>query len=277
MSSHPRAVESLRLEGDCSLSLRAGLLLKLERFFPPLSSPTNHKEAIEYECRKAGTSYAHLVEEVGELSEKQVLDFGCGWGGETAWLAKRAGKAVGCDINASRIQEAQRYQAQTGLSNLSFKLIPEDRLPFDDNTFDAIFSTNVFEHVMHPEHVLCEIHRVLRPHGSFVSTFGPLFYSPLGYHLCWTTQVPYAHLLFGFKPMMEIRNLKRTPFHPVNWEETGLNRITFSRFRRAIRHANLKIRRLERLPVKGLKLASRLPLLGNLFTFGVACHLVKHR
>lgn len=42
------------------------------------------------------------------------------------------------------------------------------RLPFEDGSFDLVFSEFVFEHLPEPEVALEEIDRVLRPGGSFV-------------------------------------------------------------------------------------------------------------
>lgn len=42
------------------------------------------------------------------------------------------------------------------------------RLPFDDDAVDLVFSEYVFEHLPDPEAALAEIDRVLRPGGSFV-------------------------------------------------------------------------------------------------------------
>lgn len=43
-------------------------------------------------------------------------------------------------------------------------------LTFDDNTFDLVITSDVFEHVRHPERGFAEIHRVLRPGASHVFT-----------------------------------------------------------------------------------------------------------
>ncbi len=271
----PPAAPGLSASPRARLGLRAAGLLKLERLFPPLVAPSSDDEAAAYECRKAAGSYAKFVEELGGVHDKRVLDLGCGWGGETLWLARYAASAVGCDIHPGRIAAANRLQAQSQQPNLAFALIQDNRIPFPSNSFDAVFSTNVFEHVMQPVETLNEIKRVLVPNGSFVTTFGPLFYSPRGYHLSWATQVPYAHLLFGFQAIMAVRNLKRTAYHPADWEQTGLNRITFARFRRAVRRVGFGVRRLKRIPVKRLHGLAHLPWVGNLFTFGVDCHLVK--
>jgi SAM-dependent methyltransferase len=44
-------------------------------------------------------------------------------------------------------------------------------LPFDDNTFDVIFSNVVFEHIMDYSATLAEISRILKPTGINVHTF----------------------------------------------------------------------------------------------------------
>lgn len=47
-------------------------------------------------------------------------------------------------------------------------------IPFPDESFDVVFSRQVFEHVRYPEPVLSEIRRVLRPRGSFIGSVSQL-------------------------------------------------------------------------------------------------------
>ena len=44
------------------------------------------------------------------------------------------------------------------------------KLPFEDNTFDSILSTEVFEHIFNIEEVLGELYRVLKPGGNILLT-----------------------------------------------------------------------------------------------------------
>ena len=259
-----------------TLSRRARVLWGLERWFTTVDAPQRPGEHAAYEYAKAAGSFAAAADEIGGLAGKRVLDFGCGWGGETAWLAERAAEAVGADIDHDALADAQAFAARRELRNLSFVHIEKDRLPLADDSFDAVLSTNVFEHVMRPATMLCEIRRVLRPGGSFLSTFGPLFYSPLGYHVPFATQVPFAHLLFGHRAVIEVRNTKRPPIAATSWEQdVGLNRITFRKFAQAVQKSGLKAKRLRRIPVRRLDLLAAMPVVGNLFTFGVDCHLVN--
>ena len=78
--------------------------------FPPLSAPESRGDHWAWEYKKETGSYASTVEELGRLSGKQVLDFSCGWGGESAWLAERACRGVGCDIDADSIAEAEAFK-----------------------------------------------------------------------------------------------------------------------------------------------------------------------
>ncbi|MBI1338270.1 MAG: methyltransferase domain-containing protein [Phycisphaera sp.] len=264
-----------------ALGYRARLLRSLERFFPRVAdAPCASGEHAAYEFAKAAGSYADFVRELGGLAGKRVLDFGCGWGGETAWLAQQSLEACGCDIDPRSLEDAERFKSHQGITNLRFGLVEGYTIPFGSDTFDAVLSTNVFEHVMDPTSALREIKRVLKPGGVFRSRFGPLFYSPLGYHLPWATQVPWAHLLFGFDAVMQVRNVYREPIvpPPKSWEETGLNRVTFARFKGCVIEAGLEIDKLERTPVRGLRALAYLPGVpgvGDLFTFGIDCRLVK--
>lgn len=259
-----------------ALSLRAKLLLKLERWFPPqVDVPVEDSENSDYEYAKAAGTYGKYAAQIGGLTGKTVLDFGCGWGGETAWLAQRAAFADGCDINDQALLAAEKFAQQHQLPNITFTRCTDHALPYPDNRFDAVFSQCVFEHVMEYETMLREIHRVLKPGGSFISKFGPLFYSPFGYHMLWAVKVPWAHHLFGFKAMIQVRNLKRHAIHPANWRETGLNMMTYGQFARAAQRVGFEAVRLRRMASGKCRPLAHLPVIGDWFTFGVDCHLRK--
>lgn len=260
------------------LPMGARLLLALERWFPVVDAPADARagEHAQYEYAKAADSFSRAIDELGgpdALAEKRIVDFGCGWGGESAWLAERAGEVIGCDIDFRSLQAAERFRRMRRRNNLRFHLIRDGRLPVKDASIDAVLSTNVFEHVMEPAAMLAEIRRVLKPGGSFITTFGPLFYSPRGYHLCWATQVPWAHLIFGRRNVLAVRNAKRSPIDADSWEATGLNRLTFTGFTRAVKNADLQPLRLRRTAVRGAGPLAHLPGVGELLTFGVDAHL----
>ena len=43
-----------------------------------------------------------------------------------------------------------------------------ESLPFPDNTFDVVYCNDSFHHYPAPQNVLKEVHRVLKPEGTFL-------------------------------------------------------------------------------------------------------------
>ena len=131
--------------------------------------------------------YAKLRERYREYSERSladsaVLDFGCGWGRLTRYLARdvEPGNLYGCDPVAGIIDVCRANRVPATLATSAF--IPE-RIPFEEN-FDLAFSFSVFTHISEPAHVSClrALHESLRPGGVLVLTIRPpayLQHSPL--------------------------------------------------------------------------------------------------
>ena len=96
----------------------------------------------------------------------RALDLGCGEGEFTAELAAVAQAAVGADV-----AEAALRRARSRRPGLEFERVPFDGpLPFDDQSFDLIWSSEVIEHVADTAGWLAEIRRVLAPAGRLLLT-----------------------------------------------------------------------------------------------------------
>ena len=260
------------------MSLASRVLWALDRFFPPNpAAKMSDTEQASHEVTKAPQTMGTYLAELGGTAG-DVLDFGCGWGGETIWLAGRARTCVGADIELDAIATAERTLANHPADNCSFVHMPNGVLPFGEARFDAVVSTDTFEHVMDLDKAFAEIFRVLRPGGAFLTRFGPLFYSPFGYHLYWACAVPYAHLIFGLPAILEMRNARTTTaLRATEWHEMGLNGRRFAEFRGAAERAGFALVRFHPLAVKKLTLLARIPVIGDLFIFGIDAHLRKPR
>jgi SAM-dependent methyltransferase len=236
------------------------------------------EEQTTHEVAKADGSMGRYLAQL-PTSDVDVLDFGCGWGGETLWLAPHVRSIVGVDVERSSIQQARRALQRTAITNCTFVTTRKNgQIPLPDAHVDAVFSTDTFEHVMDLDLAFSEIARVLKPGGVLITRFGPLFYSPYGYHMQWACRVPYAHLLFGLDPILALRR-ERTGhvYEPPDWQTTGLNCYRFLDFKRAALGAGLELTRFEPVPVLGLKALTRVPLLRDLFIFGVDCVARRRR
>src|SRR6266851_1149227 len=97
----------------------------------------------------------------------RLLDCGCGPGTVTSELAKAIapGEAVGIDLEASQIDIARHHALELGMTNLKFDVADLLKLPYPDESFDAVFTHEVLVHLAFPIVALGEIYRVLRSGG----------------------------------------------------------------------------------------------------------------
>lgn len=115
-----------------------------------------------------------------------VLDLGCGTGHLVQAYKNGGYDAYGCDF------EYRPDVVQSLKDEGRIKIINTDvyRLPFEDNTFDFVFSDQVFEHVIDYATTLAELKRVLKPDG-FSLHFFPSKYKPIEVHI----GVPFSSLI----------------------------------------------------------------------------------
>jgi SAM-dependent methyltransferase len=253
-------------------------LALLDRVFPPnVNAYMSCDQQTRHEIVKAEHTMGRYLAELAlttKVSDLDILDFGCGWGGETLWLAGHARSVRGVDVDEKAIGHARKACETCEVQNCGFEWSSDGGLPFADKSFDAVLSTDTFEHVMDLDLAFGEIARVLKPGGSLLTRFGPLFRSPHGYHLYWACQVPYAHLIFGLDAIGAMRARRGGSLkQPTSWRDLGLNGRRFRDYVKSVERANFEVVRFEPIPVKGLKMLASLPLVGDLLIFGVDCHI----
>lgn len=109
-----------------------------------------------------------------ELSPgRSALEVACGSGGMTCRMARETGATcVGVDINPHGIEAATRRADAAGLAQqVSFQVADAGKpLPFQDQSFDALFCNDSINHFPGRPGVLADWHRVLRPGGRLLYT-----------------------------------------------------------------------------------------------------------
>ncbi|MBN2388285.1 MAG: class I SAM-dependent methyltransferase [Anaerolineales bacterium] len=107
-----------------------------------------------------------------------VLDFGCGRGNMVRHMHSLGYDAWGCDISPA-------WEGRTESPVERLRLIDQEpyRLPFDDDTFDLVFSTSVLEHARNTEELFSEIRRILKPGGISMHFFPGKWYLPYEPHV----------------------------------------------------------------------------------------------
>ena len=96
----------------------------------------------------------------------RLLDAGCGPGSITLGLAPKVapGPVTAVDIEESQFEGAREQAQREGL-NLEFRKASVYELPFQNESFDAVFSHALLEHLSDPGAAIAELRRVLKPGG----------------------------------------------------------------------------------------------------------------
>jgi SAM-dependent methyltransferase len=123
----------------------------------------------EYDEHRYRTE-AHIPKCLDEItwSQRETLEIGLGQGADSEQLIRRGAIWSGIDLTDESVE---RVRARLELRNLSYCALMTGSvlsLPFDDDSFDVVFSHGVLHHVPDIEKAQCEIHRILKPTGQLV-------------------------------------------------------------------------------------------------------------
>lgn len=108
------------------------------------------------------------VETLNNESPLKALDLGCGTGVVTRQLAIRlhpSSEIHGADVSASLLEEAQKLSSS---NQIKWDHVEAGRLPYPDETFDAIMMHTLLSHVPSPIDLLIEAKRILKKDGQLI-------------------------------------------------------------------------------------------------------------
>jgi ubiquinone/menaquinone biosynthesis C-methylase UbiE len=113
---------------------------------------------------------AKILQAFTPLEGRKLLEVGCGYGTNLiAWIRRVEVDGYGVQADSEGFESGYRISrelfALNGLDPSRVVNSPGERIPFDDDTFDIVYSGNVLEHTQEPERVLDECIRVLKPGG----------------------------------------------------------------------------------------------------------------
>lgn len=98
-----------------------------------------------------------------------VLEVGPGNGTYTLATARRvaeSGRVVTVDIEPKMIERVDRRAQEEGIQNIEARVADVYELPFEDGSFDGVYTIAVIGHTPEPERALKESHPVLSPSGT---------------------------------------------------------------------------------------------------------------
>jgi ubiquinone/menaquinone biosynthesis C-methylase UbiE len=96
-----------------------------------------------------------------------LLDAGCGTGNFSLKLAEKGVKVTGIDISEEMISVARIKTEKAGF-DIEYRLGNLYDLPFEDESFDAVFSMAAFEFIKEPKKAFDELMRVTKNGGTLM-------------------------------------------------------------------------------------------------------------
>ena len=149
--------------------------------------------------RKARTMVAVLEDFLPlQLENYRLLNVGGSAGIIDNYLANHFSSVVGIDIDEPAIKHASKSFTR---NNLEFQVADALDLPFENNSFDVVICSHVYEHVPDPQQMFSEIHRVLMKGGiCYFSAGNRLMWNEPHYNLPLLSILPrpLAHLYIRF-------------------------------------------------------------------------------
>ena len=110
----------------------------------------------------------YAYHQLGDVTGKRVVDFGCGSGANTALLARRGAHVWGIDISEDLLRLGQRRLAVSGCDGeATFIAGSAHDMPFPDASIDIVFGIAILHH-LDLDLVSREVHRVLKPGGRAI-------------------------------------------------------------------------------------------------------------
>src|SRR5205823_4919717 len=148
----------------------------------PVSTMEDKEEYFRWRLSQAAefmSRFGHRVDIFG----KSILDFGCGFGSMSFFLAQKgARRVVGTDLDKERVEFARNKLASEFhplLGTIEFALPGE----LKGERFDLVISEDCFEHYDDPLAVMKAFRNFLTEDGRVVIGFSPLWKSPYGGHI----------------------------------------------------------------------------------------------
>jgi len=103
-----------------------------------------------------------MLDMLGRVNNKKVLDFGCGSGIYAKLLTKKGAKVSGFDISKTMLSIAKKENPK-----LDLRLGSGYKIPFTEE-FDIVQASLVLDYLKDWDKVFKEVYRVLKPNGIFV-------------------------------------------------------------------------------------------------------------
>lgn len=195
-------------------------------------SSRNYVSVIYNEEEKPFTRYpdqltGYLVQRYEMVQGQKILDIGCGRGEFLRGFIR-------CGLQGYGVDQSPLAQEICPDADIMLADLANDTLPYEDNSFNYIFSKSVLEHFYFPEKLVREINRILMP-GGIAITMVPdwesiykIFYEDYTHRTPFTQKSLRDIFLMHRFEKVKVEKFKQLPFlWKMPWLEPCISLISF--------------------------------------------------
>ncbi|MES1025261.1 class I SAM-dependent methyltransferase [Gloeocapsa sp. BRSZ] len=161
------------------LTMRDDIFAKEQRFHDEWASTIDVEGIQVRDYFEACTAPENrfILNHLGDIRGKLLLDLGCGAGENSVYFAKKGAKCVAADYSPGMVEVALKL-AETNKVKIQGRTMNAIALDCPDNTFDIVYASNLLHHIPNPRAAIREMHRVLKPGGK-ACFWDPLRHNPV--------------------------------------------------------------------------------------------------
>jgi len=119
-----------------------------------------------------GSYSRQFLLDVGLTSGMEVIEFGCGTGNITTWIAEQigpSGRIVAVDSSEEQVNIARARCAKLGQNRVEFIVSSAEALSLPDDSFDLAYARLLLMHLQNPKRILKKMYELLRSNGILIT------------------------------------------------------------------------------------------------------------
>jgi 2-polyprenyl-3-methyl-5-hydroxy-6-metoxy-1,4-benzoquinol methylase len=119
----------------------------------------------------------HITKSLGDITNKKLLDLGCGLGEASVYFAIKGANVTATDISGKMLELTKDLGKRYNVDITTHKSTAEELLLGNKKKFDIIYAGNLFHHIQIDE-VMPRLTAILKDDGRLVS-WDPIAYNPI--------------------------------------------------------------------------------------------------